>query len=88
MKRAANRSGLPAVFAVTLCVLALGAPTFAADKEQRLRECRKLQAEIQRLESLRRDGGNPRQMDDWKRQRNERQRSFRDRGCHYFYELD
>ncbi len=76
-----------AVWSAAALLSVAAAPASAGDQQQLLRECRKLQAEILRYESLRRDGGNARQMDDWKRQRSDSQRAFRELGCHYYHYL-
>lgn len=67
----------PAVF----CSVVLASATVAADDT--LEQCRELQAEMDRYEELRRDGGSAEDMDAWKRARRESQAEFRDLGCHY-----
>ena len=49
--------------------------TAVAD-EEKLKQCRSIQAELSRLEALRREGGTAKKMDGWKRRMHDRQDDY------------
>jgi hypothetical protein len=85
-----GRGNRASVLAVTFAVIALLGPSGAlpAQATLSLEACQRLQAKIERYESLRRAGGSHEQMQAWKRSRNAARQAFIDGGCRRFrYEL-
>ncbi|MFV8817008.1 hypothetical protein [Haliea sp. E17] len=85
------RNAISVIKKAGLCWLLAGLPASAslAGEDETLRQCRKLQQQMEQYQALRRDGGSGPQMDGWKRQLRRAQAEFRDLGCHYRHrELD
>ena len=74
---------------LSVAVLLLVMSTAVGANEKLLKECKALQKEITRLESLRSDGGSARKMDNWKRQIHDKQDDYSKLYCRqYRFQLD
>jgi hypothetical protein len=66
---------------IALFLMCLGVSQAAYSQDVPLRQCQKLKDAIEQYDELRRQGGRASAMDNWKRQRREKDEAFRRYGC-------
>jgi hypothetical protein len=74
------------IAATLACSLSAAAVNTGA-REKNLDQCRSIQAELNRLEALRRGGGSAKQMDSWKRRMHDKQDDYSRLYCRRYRHL-